>query len=127
VSRAGTHAETHSGKPVEAGLRWVRGIAFPDHHSQIRTGNAPHNMRPVGRGRLCTRRTHSDIRGQAAALEEPAARSGGGVLVTRLAQHTYLTPLISRVIGLLAAARASPRTIAVPPTKPKYGTSSVGS
>jgi hypothetical protein len=84
-------------------------------------------MRPVGRGRLCTRRTHSDIRGQAVALEEPAARSGGGVLVTRLAQHTYLTPLISRVIGLLAAARASPRTIAVPPTKPKYGTSSVGS
>ena len=89
--------------------------------------NAPHNMRPVGRGRLCTRRTHSDIRGQAAALEEPAARSGSGGLVTRLAQHTYLTPLISRVIGLLAAARAHPRTIAVPPTKPKYGTSSVGS
>src|SRR3954468_14148187 len=46
---------------------------------------------------------------------------------SRLRSNTYLTPLISRVIGLLAAARASPRTIAVPPTKPKYGTSSVGS
>ena len=120
------HGETHSGKTVEARLRWVRGIVFVEHHSQIRTGNAPHNTGPLGRGRLGARRSHGGIRGQA-ALEEPAARSRGGVRVTRLAQHTYLTPLISRVIGLLAAARATPRTIAVPPTKPKYGTSSVGS